>query len=59
MQEEAFDRHDIVDFLRHLLRHIGGKVLVIWDGLPAHRSQKVKDFLSETEGRVHMEQLPS
>ena len=32
MQEEAFDRHDIVDFLRHLLRHIGGKVLVIWDG---------------------------
>jgi len=59
MQEEAFDRHDIVDFLRHLLRHIEGKVLVIWDGLPAHRSQKVKDFLSETEGRVHLEQLPS
>jgi len=59
MQEEAFDRHDIVDFLRHLLGHIEGKVLVIWDGLPAHRSQKVKDFLSETEGRVHLEQLPS
>ena len=60
MQEEAFDRHDIVDFLRHLLRHIGGKVLVIQSGgLPAHRSQKVKDFLSETEGRVHLEQLPS
>ena len=32
---------------------------LIWDGLPAHRSQKVKDFLSETEGRVHLEQLPS
>jgi hypothetical protein len=47
MQEEAFDRHDIVDFLRHVLRHIEGKVLIIWDGLPAHRSQKVKDFLSE------------
>jgi transposase len=60
MQEEAFDRHDIVDFLRHVLRHIDGNVLVIWDGLPAHRSQKVKDFLSETEeGRVHLEQLPS
>jgi len=60
MQEEAFDRHDIVDFLRHVLRHIEGKVLIIWDGLPAHRSNKVKDFLSETEeGRVHLEQLPS
>jgi len=58
MQGEAFDRHDIVDFLRHVLRHIEGKVLIIWDGLPAHRSQKVKDFLSETGERVHMEQLP-
>ena len=58
LQEEAFDRHDIVDFLRHVLRHIAGKVLVIWDGLPAHRSRKVKDFLSETEGQVHLEQLP-
>jgi hypothetical protein len=25
MQEEAFDRHGIVDFLRHVLRHIEGK----------------------------------
>jgi transposase len=58
MQEESFDRHDIVDFLRHVLRHIEGKVLIIWDGLPAHRSQKVRDFLSETGERVHMEQLP-
>lgn len=58
MQEEAYDRHDIVDFLRHVLRHIEGKVLIIWDGLPAHRSNKVKDFLSKTGERVHMEQLP-
>jgi transposase len=58
MQEEAFDRHDIVDFLRHVLGHIEGKVLVIWDGLPAHRSKKVRDFLSETGGRVYLEQLP-
>jgi len=43
----------------HLLRHIEGKLLAIWDGLPAHRSRKVKDFLSEAEGRVHLEQLPS
>jgi transposase len=55
---QSFDRHDIVDFLRHVLRHIEGKVLVIWDGLPAHRSNKVKDFLSETGKRVHVEQLP-
>jgi transposase len=58
-QEEAFDSADIVDFLKHLLRHISGKLLVVWDGLPAHRSQAVKDFLREgATQRLHLEQLP-
>jgi hypothetical protein len=29
-----------------LLRKIPGKLLVIWDGAPIHRSRVVKDFLS-------------
>ena len=28
----------VVEFLRHLQRHIPGKMLVIWDGAPIHRS---------------------
>jgi hypothetical protein len=36
VQDTAFDGPAIVRFLRHLLRHIPGKLLVIWDGLPAH-----------------------
>jgi len=31
----------IVEFLEHLLRHLPGKLLVIWDGLPGHRSRLV------------------
>lgn len=59
VQEKAFDGEDIVAFLRHLLHEVEGKLLVIWDGLPAHRSKKVKAFLSKTdEYRVHLEQLP-
>ena len=65
VQEEAFNGEDIVAFLRHLLREVEGKLLVVWDGLPAHRSKKVKAFLAETdersetgERRVHLEQLP-
>jgi transposase len=60
VQETAFDGEGIVNFLRHLLRHVEGKLLVIWDGLPAHRSKKVKAFLSEETDRhrVHLEQLP-
>lgn len=30
----------VVEFLRHVLRHLRGKLLVIWDGLPTHRSRR-------------------
>jgi hypothetical protein len=31
-QERSFKSEDVVCFLRHLLRQIPGKLLVIWDG---------------------------
>jgi transposase len=59
VQDCAFKGPAIVRFLRHLLRHIPGKLLIIWDGLPAHRSQVVKDFLAQGAAkRIHLEQLP-
>lgn len=59
IQEKAFNGATIVQFLKHLLRHITGKLLVIWDGLPAHRGQTVKDFLQQgATKRIHLEQLP-
>ncbi len=30
--------------LKHLLQHLSGKLLIVWDGLPAHRSRKVRAF---------------
>lgn len=59
MQNKAFRGPDIVRFLKHLLRHISGALLVIWDGLAAHRSQPIKTFLQEGAAkRLHLEQLP-
>lgn len=59
VQDTAFDGLAIVRFLRHLLRHIPGKVLLIWDGLPAHHGQVVKDFLAQGAAqRLHLERLP-
>jgi transposase len=49
----------IVFFLRHLLRHIPGRLLIVWDGLRAHRSRVVADFLRSRRGRVHLEYLPA
>jgi transposase len=51
---------DVVRFLRHLLRHIPGKVLVIWDGAPIHGAQVVKDFLAQGgAARIWLERLPA
>ena len=45
-QERAFKGEDAVRFLKHLMRQIPGKLLVIWDGSPIHRGGAVKDFLA-------------
>ncbi len=35
-QERAFKGEDAVRFLKHLMRQIPGKLLVIWDGSPIY-----------------------
>jgi transposase len=49
----------IVTFLKHLLRHIPGKLLLVGDRLPAHRSRLVQDFVATQQGRIHIEYLPA
>src|SRR5438445_8803420 len=49
----------IIEFLQHLLRHIGGKLIVIWDGLPVHRSKAVREFVGNLDGQIHLEYLPA
>jgi transposase len=58
-QERAFKGEDVVRFLKHLMRQIPGKLLVIWDGSPIHRGQAVKEYLAGgAASRVRLEQLP-
>jgi transposase len=59
VQEQPFRGPTIVAFLKHLLRQIPGKLLVLWDGAPIHRAQPVKDFLATEQGkRLLLERLP-
>lgn len=46
-QQRAFKGPDVVRFLKHALRQIPGKLLIVWDGSPIHRSKAVKEFLAE------------
>jgi transposase len=59
VRQESLTGLHTVEFLRHLIRHIGSRLLVIWDGSPIHRRAAVKEFLEGAEGRgVHVERLP-
>ena len=58
-QERAFKGEDVVRFLKHLMRQIPGKLLIIWEGSPIHRGAALKDFLSSgASRRLKLEQLP-
>ena len=49
----------IVEFLGHLRRHLRRKLLIIWDGLKAHRSRHVQQYVEVTEGAIRLEFLPA
>lgn len=49
--EHSISGREVAGFLRHALREIEGKLTVVWDGLPAHRGRKVKEFLAEGAAR--------
>lgn len=49
---------DVVEVLRHLARHVRGKVLLLWDGLPAHRSALVHKWIRRHR-RFQIERLPA
>ena len=39
-----------IEFLRHLIHHIGSRLLVIWDGSPIHRRAEGQGFPGECRG---------
>lgn len=49
----------VIEFLRHLQRHIGGQLTIIWDGRPVHRSRLVREFVACQRGRIQLEYLPA
>ncbi len=57
-QESLKGRHS-VEFLLHLQRVAGERLLVIWDGRPPHRQTAVKEFVAGRHGKVWRKALPA
>jgi transposase len=59
VRQESLNGLHTIEFLKHLIRHVGSRLLVIWDGSPIHRRAAVKEFLDSAWGRgVRVERLP-
>lgn len=55
---EAFHNGDFVEFLRHMLRHIEGKLVVFVDGGGLHKGEEFYVFLAANQDRLRVEPLP-
>jgi hypothetical protein len=53
-----FDAGAVVGFLRDLLKHLRGKVVVVWDGGGNHKGPLVREFLRRNR-RLTLERLPA
>lgn len=58
VRHESLNGMHCIEFLVHLLRVAGPRLLVIWDGSPIHRRAEVQQFVADTHGKVQVEALP-
>lgn len=54
----AYNDEALIDFLAELHRHLGGKVTLIWDGLPSHRSRRMQAWIASQRRWLVAERLP-
>jgi transposase len=59
VRPESLNGLHTVEFLEHVARHVGRRLLVIWDGSTIHRRAAVQEFLASPRGKaIHIERLP-
>ena len=51
---------ETIRFLKDLKRHMRGKkLLLVWDGLPAHRARRVSDYVATQSSWLRIARLPA
>jgi transposase len=49
---------EVLEFLKSLHRHVHGQVVVVWDRLPAHRGNLVREYIEANASWLKVEFLP-
>jgi transposase len=55
----SYNSENLITFLQDLKRHLRGKkAILVWDGLPAHKSQLMQEYLYSQRSWLKVERLP-
>ena len=55
----SYATESLIDFLKELKKHFRRQhVVLIWDGLPAHKSRKMNEYLETQQDWLQAERLP-
>jgi len=58
-REGSYNTDSLIAFLDDLKRHLRGqKALLVWDGLPAHKSRAMQEYLLRQRDWLAVERLP-
>jgi transposase len=57
LHDKNIQQAEICDFLRYLLRHLRGPVIVVWDNLRQHGGPPIHEFCARFP-RLHLERFP-
>ncbi len=59
-QDGNYNEESLIEFIRDLRRHFRGEeVIMLWDGLPSHRSRMMTRFLAEQRLWLEVRRLPA
>lgn len=55
----SYNEQSLIGFLRDLKRHLrGAPAILVWDGLPSHKSKAMKEYLWGQRHWLRVEMLP-
>lgn len=57
---KSVNSESVIRYFKELKKHLSSKkLLLFWDGLPAHRSRKVRDYLKNEKDWLRIERFPA
>jgi hypothetical protein len=56
----SYHAQSLIRFLRDLQKHLRGQqAILVWDGLPAHKSPEMQEYLDNQKRWLQVERLPA